>query len=242
MTVLPMSARRSPLLFAAGQSTVAVAFQRSRFLEAAQRIPASKALLLQLFSPKAQKLTWQNHGTSDPSPELVQYIQNWAVRCHLAGRPVENWWIFGVAIGELRREYFGPLDEENIGPRFQAGFDLNELADDESITYCFVTWCPTLESRDTYVAQQVKAFRLYLDRQTKQIKKEWCEAGYRPIRSSRPEHYEWLVRYQILREQLLSIAHDAGVAEGTVRTKVFELRSNIQLPRVHPVGRPRKKL
>jgi hypothetical protein len=80
--------------------TAAVANARLGFLAAIRKLPQADLLWVQLFEREIVDLAardfWRN-PYADPSPELEQRIERWAVTCYLADRPVRNWWIFSVA-------------------------------------------------------------------------------------------------------------------------------------------------
>src|SRR5262249_51067255 len=106
---------REPWLFHKPASqTPAVASARVDFLNTALAIPDSRALLMKLFDKETLYLARKNmrmnrmNPFAEPGPVLEHRIEEWAVGCHLADRPVRDWWIFAVAKDLLGRRLHGP--------------------------------------------------------------------------------------------------------------------------------------
>src|SRR5215470_7373500 len=98
------------MLFKPGSHDFSIASIRTQFLSTAERLPESRSLLEELVRPEALGLASREfYSRSKDRPKLRQLIEDWAVRCHLATRPVENWWIYTVAISALKHRCIGPL-------------------------------------------------------------------------------------------------------------------------------------
>ncbi len=230
-----------------------VARQRLRFLHTAMTFPKAKEKLDSLLDSEtfrlAQRKFARNYAQNSEaerkaSQELINRIETWAIETGLARTPVQNYWIFDVAMTMLRDLVNGPessnLDDEVITTELSLEWcttvDLSTQVKDIPAFTCR-EWDPCAESEFEYRETINNGLEAYL----KDVRQKYDEAGFMPGVTRRDDkHFQWLVRHDMLGESYKDIANISGHAtiEAHVQTATSQLRSDLALPRLSR-GRPK---
>ena len=103
---------KKDLLWKPKTNTDWVALQRLRFLDKAMKFPGAKEKLDRLLDAEILELARQDFEEDPtnrtPSIAIVNAIETWAIDAGLARKPVEDYWIFEMAINRLRDLVHGP--------------------------------------------------------------------------------------------------------------------------------------
>jgi hypothetical protein len=240
--------------YAGAAPTAAVANARSGFLAAIRRLPKADVLWMQLFEPEIVNLAardFRQNPYADPSPELEQRIERWAVSCYLAYPSVRNWWIFDVARQVLRYRACGPLSSgftleddgnEEIDVFESVGVPVALSEDTQQLTYLHSDWDLRWVTERRYLRSETRAFKRYLEERIKTLKPLAAKPAVKIVNRRDSRHYEWLAKYQLLGQSFSDISKTRGDEKhpDTVKTTVLKLRNLVGLPSRRSPGRPRK--
>jgi hypothetical protein len=228
-----MSTRRDKEAIGRAGESQGIDVHRREFLQAVQHRPAADTKFKQL-ARAAEDIS---------GAALAVLIEDWSIECHLATRAATQWWIFDhIArwLGRLAGDFqeFGlEGDEENRQELRSLWYSYSSIGRfvplPEELPFRLHAHNPAAATLDEYRAAAREAFDTYLDDYIgRQPESRIPETRER-------EHYDWLVRHQMLGETYKKIAESVNRAESTIHTEVNDLRKLIILPPPRKSGRPR---